>query len=130
MNKQKRMIKKILPIIVITILVISFSSPTMAAQNNYNNLKNKAAVEDSLKKKSKKIIYSEIQKAIQDKDYNTWKKLLEENNTPQNKRLLAVINESNFKRYADAKILAENGNRSELNQFKKELGLNYQLKNR
>ncbi|MBP8688898.1 hypothetical protein KBH77_00905 [Patescibacteria group bacterium] len=122
------MIKKILPIIVITILVISFSSPTMAAQNNYNNLKNKAAVEDSLKKKSKKIIYSEIQKAIQDKDYNTWKKLLEENNTPQNKRLLAVINESNFKRYADAKILAENGNRSELNQFKKELGLNYQLK--
>ncbi len=128
MNKQKRMIKKILPIIVITILVISFSSPTMAAQNNYNNLKNKAAVEDSLKKKSKKIIYSEIQKAIQDKDYNTWKKLLEENNTPQNKRLLAVINESNFKRYADAKILAENGNRSELNQFKKELGLNYQLK--
>ena len=31
--------------------------------------------------------------------------LLEENNTPQNKRLLAVINESNFKRYADAKIL-------------------------
>ncbi len=130
MNKQKRMIKKILPIIVITILVISFSSPTMAAQNNYNNLKNKAAVEDSLKKKSKKIIYSEIQKAIQDKDYNTWKKLLEENNTPQNKRLLAVINESNFKRYADAKILAENGNRSELNQLKKELGLNYQLKNR
>jgi hypothetical protein len=128
MNKQKRMIKKILPIIVITILVISFSSPTMAAQNNYNNLKNKAAVEDSLKKKSKKIIYSEIQKAIQDKDYNTWKKLLEENNTPQNKRLLAVINESNFKRYADAKILAENGNRSELNQLKKELGLNYQLK--
>ena len=100
----------------------------MAAQNNYNNLKNKAAVEDSLKKKSKKIIYSEIQKAIQDKDYNTWKKLLEENNTPQNKRLLAVINESNFKRYADAKILAENGNRSELNQLKKELGLNYQLK--
>ncbi len=130
MNKQKRMIKKILPIIVITILVISFSSPTMAAQNNYNNLKNKAAVEDSLKKKNKKIIYSEIQKAIQDKDYNTWKKLLEENNTPQNKRLLAVINESNFKRYADAKILAENGNRSELNQLKKELGLNYQLKNR
>lgn len=130
MNKQKRMIKKILPIIVITILVISFSSPTMAAQNNYNNPKNKAAVEDSLKKKSKKIIYSEIQKAIQDKDYNTWKKLLEENNTPQNKRLLAVINESNFKRYADAKILAENGNRSELNQLKKELGLNYQLKNR
>ena len=100
----------------------------MAAQNNYNNPKNKAAVEDSLKKKNKKIIYSEIQKAIQDKDYNTWKKLLEENNTPQNKRLLAVINESNFKRYADAKILAENGNRSELNQLKKELGLNYQLK--
>lgn len=123
------MIKKILPIIAITLLVISFSSPATAAQTAYNSTKNKVTIEEEVNnKKTKKAKNQAIKKAIQDKNYQEWKKLLENNKNPQNKRLLKVINQDNFERYADAKILADSGDKTELNQLKKELGLNYKIK--
>lgn len=136
MNKQKRTINKIMPIIVITIIIISFSSPAFAYQNNSNSTKNKVVTEESIKNKNNKKnkrntkmeIHESIKKAIENKNYNDWKTLLEENKNPQNERLLAVINQDNFERYANAKISAENGDHTDLNQLKTELGLNYKIK--
>jgi len=133
MNKQKRMINKLMPIIVITILTISFTSPVLAYQDN-NNKKNQSIVsEQKIKNKknkraTKKITHNLIQKALENKNYSEWKKILENNKNPQNERLLTVINENNFNRYADAKISAENGDHTELNKLKIELGLNCKIK--
>lgn len=136
MNKQKRMINKILPIIVITIITISFTAPAFAYQGNIE-AKQKIENEESSKfhkknKKNKRGLKIEnhelIKTALINKNYIEWKKLIEDNNNPQNERLLSVINESNFERYANAKILSQNGDKNELNQLKKELGLNYNNK--
>ena len=136
MNKQKRMINKILPIIVITIIIISFTAPAFAYQGSIGT-KQKIENEESSKfhkknKRNKRGLKIEnhelIKNALINKSYIEWKKLLEENKNPQNERLLSVINENNFERYANAKILAENGDKTDLNQLKKELGLNYNKK--
>lgn len=132
MNKQKRMINKLMPIIVITILTISFTSPVLAYQDS-NNKKNHSIVSEQSKKNKKNkrdtkiIVHNLIQKALEDKNYSEWKKLLENNKNPQNERLLLVINENNFERYANAKISAEKGDHTELNKLKVELGLNYKF---
>lgn len=132
MNKQKRMINKLMPIIVITILTISFTSPVLAYQDN-GNKKNRSIVSEQStnnkknKRGTKMITHNLIQKALEDKNYSEWKNLLENNKNPQNERLLSVINEGNFGRYADAKISAKNGDHTELNKLKVELGLNCRL---
>lgn len=138
MNKQKRMINKMLPIIVITIITISFTTPAFAFQENIGEIKHSKVTSEESTKSHKKLkknkrgikmaIYDLIQKAIENKNYTEWKKLIEENQTPQNKRLSLVINENNFSRYADAKISAQNGDHTALNQLKLELGLNYKEK--
>lgn len=72
--------------------------------------------------------YKDIQQAIENKNYEAWKNLLLNNNTKENEKLLSVINKDNFERYANAKILAKNGDHTEINKLKVELGLNYKNK--
>lgn len=59
--------------------------------------------------------------AFENKDYNSWKKLMEGRG-----RVTQVINEQNFNRFAEAHKLALEGKKDEANQIRKELGLDLQ----
>jgi len=143
MSKKNKIVNKIMPIIAIVIISASFASSVFAydggnknnTQNenkiistqfhNKQNRKNKKTNTTRENRRNKKIEqYKEIQTAIDNKDYNAWKIAISQKDTKKNKELLAVINETNFKRYTEAKILAQNGDRTEFNKLKIELGLN------
>jgi hypothetical protein len=53
------------------------------------------------------------------KDYDAWKKLMDE----RGGKILEVINENNFARFADAKILQSEGKNEEAKSIMNELGL-------
>lgn len=59
-----------------------------------------------------------MEKAFENKDYTAWKSLM------QNKgRVVEVINENNFSKFAEAHNLAEQGKYEEANKIRQELGL-------
>lgn len=140
MNKKNKMINKLMPVIVITILTISFAQNVFAYDgdsldtDSTSNITNERTISKNDKKnknskRNKKMSdYKDIQQAIENKNYEAWKNLLLNNNTKENEKLLSVINKDNFEKYANAKILAKNGDHTEINKLKVELGLNYKNK--
>lgn len=60
-----------------------------------------------------------MQKAFEDNDYQSWKKLMEE----RKPRVMDVVNEQNFPKFAEAHRLAEEGKFEEANKIREELGL-------
>ena len=131
-----------MPIIAIVIISASFASSVFAYDGGLNSIQheNRTISKQNYNKKlklnkntnlikenrrGKKLEqYKEIQTAIDNKDYNAWKTAISQKDTKKNKELLAVINETNFKRYAEARILAQAGDHTEFNKLKIELGLN------
>lgn len=131
-----------MPIIAIVIISASFASSVFAYDGSFNNAQheNRTVSKQNYSKKlklnkntnlikenrrGKKLEqYKEIQTAIDNKDYNAWKIAISQKDTKKNRELLAVINETNFKRYAEARILAQAGDHTEFNKLKIELGLN------
>ena len=63
-----------------------------------------------------------LQSAIASGDYNTWKKLEEENQSKQ-VNILNIINESNFAKFAEMHQLMEDGKMMEAKVIADELGL-------
>jgi len=58
-----------------------------------------------------------MEKAFENKDYNAWKELMQGRG-----RVLEMVNESNFARFAEAHELAEEGKLEEAKQIREELG--------
>jgi hypothetical protein len=62
--------------------------------------------------------HAEMQKAFENKDYNTWKELMNGRG-----RVTQVVNEQNFPRFAEMHKLMLEKKYDEANQIRKELGL-------
>jgi len=59
-----------------------------------------------------------MEKAFENKDFNAWKEMMQGRG-----RVLDVVNEGNFSRFAEAHELAEDGKMDEARQIREELGL-------
>lgn len=68
-------------------------------------------------------IHTQLQQAMQDGDYETWKGILEENNLPMKGRIFQVMNEENFENFAQMHEAMQNGNYETANQIREELGI-------
>jgi len=62
--------------------------------------------------------HQEMEQAFENNDYNAWKEQMEGKG-----RVVQVINETNFTRFAEAHKLAEEGKLDEASQIRQELGL-------
>lgn len=65
--------------------------------------------------------HTEMEKAFENNDYNAWKELMDQNQ--RQGRVMSVINEENFSKFAEAHRLAEEGKYSEADQIRADLGL-------
>ena len=61
--------------------------------------------------------------AFENNDYNAWKNLMEENSAGRRKRVLDVITEENFGKFAQMRELMIEGNKEEADKIRQELGL-------
>lgn len=68
--------------------------------------------------------HEQMEKAFADNDYNTWKSLMNGRG-----RVVNVINEGNFNRFAEAHKLAAEGKSDEATKIRQELGLGQGEKN-
>jgi hypothetical protein len=59
-----------------------------------------------------------MEKAFEDKDYNAWKEMMQGGG-----RVLEVVNEDTFAKFAEAHDLAEEGRFEEAREIREELGL-------
>lgn len=59
-----------------------------------------------------------MERSFENKDYNAWKELMQNRG-----RVMSLINEQNFARFAEAHELAEQGKFAEADAIRKELGL-------
>lgn len=73
-------------------------------------------------------VHAKLQEAIKNRDYETWKRIREENNLPTRGRIFSVINKDNFGKYAELHEAMQNNDLEKANQIKAELGLNGQMK--
>ena len=62
--------------------------------------------------------HTQMTAAFENKDYNAWKNLMQGRG-----RVMQVVNESNFAKFAEAHQLALEGKTEEANQIRAELGL-------
>jgi len=62
--------------------------------------------------------HQEMEQAFENSDYQAWKNLMQGKG-----RVIEVVNEDNFARFAEAHQLAEEGNTEEADQIRQELGL-------
>ena len=62
--------------------------------------------------------HQKMVQALENNDYNAWKELMNGQG-----RILEVINEENFSKFAEARKLALEGKYDEANQIREELGL-------
>ncbi|KKP36341.1 MAG: hypothetical protein UR27_C0021G0012 [Candidatus Peregrinibacteria bacterium GW2011_GWA2_33_10] len=86
---------------------------TSYAQNSEGNTKNSPFCNNEK--------HQEVIKAIENNDYQTWKKLMEENGMHPEK--LDVINEENFAKFSQMHKLMREGKFEEANKIREELGL-------
>jgi hypothetical protein len=68
-------------------------------------------------------INAQLQQAIEDRDYESWKSIMEENNLPMNGEMFQVINEENFEQFAQMHEAMQNGDFDTANQIREELGI-------
>lgn len=69
--------------------------------------------------------HEQMEKAFENNDYPAWKNLMNGRG-----RVMQVVNEDNFNRFAEAHRLAEEGQIAEANQIRQELGLGLGGQNR
>jgi hypothetical protein len=62
-----------------------------------------------------------MEKAFENNDYNAWKGMMDGKG-----RVTQVVNEKNFAQFAKAHELAQQGNTTEANKIREELGLGLQ----
>ena len=62
--------------------------------------------------------HQEMEQAFENNDYNAWKNLMQGKG-----KVIQVVNEGNFARFAEAHKLAEEGKMDEAKQIRTELGL-------
>lgn len=62
--------------------------------------------------------HEQMEKAFENNDYNAWKNLMNGRG-----RVVSVINEKNFNRFAEAHKLMKEGKTDEANKIREELGL-------
>ncbi len=65
--------------------------------------------------------HNAMEEAFKNNDYQAWKKLMEQNQFQG--RVMNVVNEQNFAKFAEAHRLAEEGKFAEADQIRTELGL-------
>jgi len=65
-----------------------------------------------------------MEQAFANNDYQAWKKLMEQNQFQG--RVMSVVNEQNFAKFAEAHRLSEEGKYAEADQIRAELGLRTQ----
>ncbi len=68
-------------------------------------------------------IHAQLQQAMENGDYETWKGILEENNLPMKGRIFQVMNEENFKQFSQMHEAMQNGDYGLANQIREELGV-------
>lgn len=68
-------------------------------------------------------IHAQLQQAIEDRDYETWKGILEENNLPMMGRMFQSVNEENFEQFAQMHEAMQSGDFETANQIREELGV-------
>lgn len=73
-------------------------------------------------------VYAKLQEAIKNRDYETWKRIRDENNLPSRGKIFSVINKDNFGKYAELHEAMQNNDLEKANQIRAELGLNGQMK--
>lgn len=62
-----------------------------------------------------------MEKAFENNDYSAWKDLMEQ--APMRGRVMSMVNEENFSKFAEAHELMEEGKYEEARQIRAELGL-------
>ena len=65
--------------------------------------------------------HEEMTKAFENKDYNAWRTLMEQNE--RKGKILDVVNETNFPKFVEAHNLAQEGKIEESKAIRQELGL-------
>jgi len=95
-------------------VAILISSPASAAFNQDNKTFARGNNFDQARFEEMNSIRADIQKAVENGDYTTWKSLV-----PENSPMVEVINEANFARFVEAHRLM-----SESKAIMEELGLN------
>lgn len=65
--------------------------------------------------------HESMEQAFENKDYAAWKNLMQENT--RRGRVMDVVNEENFSKFAEAHELMEQGKIEEANQIREDLGL-------
>ncbi len=68
-------------------------------------------------------VHEQLINAINNRDYNEWLRIREENNLPTRGRIFQVINEDNFDTFAKMHDAMTSGNTELANQYRAELGL-------
>ncbi len=68
-------------------------------------------------------LHDQIEQAIEDRDYDLWISLREENNLPMRGRIFSVINEDNFDLFAQMHEAMEDGDLETADSIRAQLGL-------
>ncbi len=75
-------------------------------------------------------IHEQLEAAIENRDYNTWITIREENNLPIRGKIFQVINEDNFDMFVRLHEANQNGDSETANNIRAELGLGQRTMNR
>lgn len=68
-------------------------------------------------------VHEQLQNAIENKDYDAWIRIREENNLPMKGRMFQVINKDNFDLFAEMHAAMISGDYERANEIRAELGL-------
>jgi len=68
-------------------------------------------------------IHTQMQEAIENRDYESWIQIREENNLPMKGKMFQVMNEENFEQFVQLKEAMINGDDELANQIREELGV-------
>ncbi|MEM3373822.1 MAG: hypothetical protein QXE31_01245 [Candidatus Woesearchaeota archaeon] len=68
-------------------------------------------------------VHEQLEKAIEEGDYETWIKIRQENNLPTKGKIFQVINKDNFNKYVELHNAVQSNDLEKANAIRAELGL-------